>query len=87
MGELINFEEVESKVLVIRDQQVLLDRDVAELYGVETKRINEAVKNNQEKFPNGYTIALDNNELYKEKMNIGKRKYIESKIEQSHLQL
>ncbi|MCL2820640.1 MAG: ORF6N domain-containing protein, partial [Oscillospiraceae bacterium] len=49
----------------VRGQQVLLDRDVAELYGVETKRINEAVKNNQEKFPNGYTITLDNNELCK----------------------
>jgi hypothetical protein len=41
---------------------VILDSDVAELYGVETKRINEAVKNNLEKFPEGYIFELDQNE-------------------------
>ena len=65
MSELIMFEEVEKRVLVIQGQQILLDRDVAELYGVETKRINEAVKNNPEKFPNGYTIAVNKGELCK----------------------
>jgi len=44
---------------VIEDQQVLLDRDVASLYGVETKRINEAVKNNKDRFPKGYVIEID----------------------------
>ena len=43
--------DVESKILTIRDQQVILDCDVAKLYGVETKEINQAVKNNPEKFP------------------------------------
>jgi hypothetical protein len=38
---------------------VLLDADVAGIYGVETKRINEAVKNNPDKFPTGYVIELD----------------------------
>jgi len=38
---------------------VLLDRDVAALYGIETKRVNEAVKNNPDKFPDGYVIYLD----------------------------
>ena len=42
---------------------MIIDSDVAELYGVETKRINEAVKNNQDKFPTGYIIELDNKEL------------------------
>ena len=40
--DMVRFEEVESRLLTIRDQQVLLDADVAELYGVETKRVNEA---------------------------------------------
>jgi len=62
MSDLICFEEVEKRVLIIQDQQVLLDRDVAELYGVETKRINEAIANNPEKFPQGYIITLESEE-------------------------
>jgi len=65
MNEIVTFKEVEKRVLTIQGQQVLIDRDVAEFYGVETKRINEAVKNNPEKFPNGYTIAVNNDELCK----------------------
>lgn len=42
--------------------QVLVDRDVAKIYGVETKRINEAVKNNIDKFPNSYMFELENME-------------------------
>jgi hypothetical protein len=59
MNEMFKYEDVESKVLTIRGEYVIIDRDVAELYGVETKRINEAVKNNPDKFPGGYIIALD----------------------------
>lgn len=55
---LITYDQVKSKIREIRDQKVILDSDVAELYGVETKRINEAVKNNQAKFPDGYIIEL-----------------------------
>ena len=44
---------------------MLIDRDVAELYGVETKRVNEAVKNNPNKFPEGYVITLDRGDLCK----------------------
>ena len=40
---------IENKILVIREQQVMLDRDLAELYGVETKVLNQAVKNINEK--------------------------------------
>ena len=47
---IIPFKEVEEKIVVVRGQEVLLDRDVASLYGVETKRINEAVRNNPRKF-------------------------------------
>ena len=50
--------DVESKIISLRDKHVILDSDVAQLYGVETKRINEAVKNNLDKFPEGYLIEL-----------------------------
>ncbi|MCR5115157.1 MAG: ORF6N domain-containing protein [Bacteroidales bacterium] len=53
---------VEEKIITLRNQQVILDCDVAELYGVETKRINEAVSNNPEKFPEGYILQLTNSE-------------------------
>ena len=62
MNEIIKFEEVEKRVFVIREQHVLLDRDVAELYGVETREINQAVKNNPDTFPEGYIIAPNSEE-------------------------
>ena len=55
--------EVENRIITLRNQQVILDSDVADLYGVETKRINEAVSNNPEKFPEGYVFQLDNQEV------------------------
>jgi hypothetical protein len=63
MNEVLKYNQVESKLLNIRNQQVLLDSDVAELYEVETKRINEAVKNNPDKFPYGYVIELNDLEF------------------------
>ena len=57
MSNMISYEDVERRVLTIKEQQVLIDRDVAELYGVETREINQAVKNNPDKFPKGYIIA------------------------------
>jgi len=62
MNEIMRFEDVEKRILIIQKQQVLIDRDVAELYGVETKRINEAVANNPEKFPDGYILSFDSEE-------------------------
>ena len=59
MGQTEDIVKTENKIIVIRDKQVILDRDVAELYGVETKRINEALKNNPDKFPDGYVITLN----------------------------
>lgn len=55
--------EVENKIAVIRNQEVIADADVAELYGVETKRVNEAVRNNPDKFPPRYMFELTTNEL------------------------
>ena len=54
---------VEKMILVIRGKQVLLDRDLATLYGVETRRINEQVKRNIERFPEDFCFQLDKNEF------------------------
>ena len=62
--------EVERRIVVVREQQVLVDRDVAALYGVETKRINEAVRNNPDKFPDGYILELTDEEVSKIQSNI-----------------
>lgn len=59
---LISTNEVEKLMLNVRGQNVLLDRDVAMLYGVETRIVNQAVKNNPLKFPEGYIIELDEKE-------------------------
>ena len=59
MSEIVKFENLQDRIIEIRGQKVLLDVDVAEIYGVETKRINEAVKNNPKKFPSGYIVELD----------------------------
>lgn len=59
----ISIEDVQDKIIVLRGEPVILDRDVAELYGVQTREINQAVKNNSRKFPSGYTFVLDNQEV------------------------
>ena len=59
----IDINAVKSRILEIRGQQVLLDRDVAALYGVETRIINQAVKNNPDKFPAGYVAELTMREV------------------------
>ncbi len=51
------------QILVIRDKQVMLDRDLATLYGVETKRINEQVKRNKERFPEDFCFQIDKSEF------------------------
>ena len=61
-GKIITFETVRDKIIEVRGQQVILDFAVAELYGVETREINQAVRNNPHKFPNGWLIELDNKE-------------------------
>ena len=60
---MTNILEVENRMITLRGQQVILDSDVAELYGVLTKEINQAVRNNPRKFPNGYIFQLDNQEF------------------------
>lgn len=53
---------IETKILVLRKQQVMIDRDLAELYGVETKVLNQAVKRNLERFPDNFMFKLNDNE-------------------------
>ncbi len=61
--ENLNTEAVKSRLIVIRGQAVLLSRDVASLYGVETREVNQAVRNNPDKFPKGYVIDLTEGEI------------------------
>ena len=56
---VVTTHDVEERMIILRKQPVLIDADVADLYGVETKRINEAVRNNPKKFPCGYIFELD----------------------------
>ncbi len=60
MKNAITFEQIEDKIIFIHNQQVIIDSDVATLYGGETKEINQVVKNNPDKFPDGYIIVTPN---------------------------
>ena len=62
MSNIVKYEQVKDKIIVLRGQQVILDSDVATLYGVETKRVNEAVKNNPDKFPKRFLFSLSDEE-------------------------
>ncbi len=59
---LIPLEEVEKRIVIVSGQQVLLDRDVAALYGVQTREVNQAVRNNPRKFRDGYMFELTTEE-------------------------
>jgi hypothetical protein len=54
----IKFEQVKDQITTINNRKVIIDSDVALLYGVETKRINEAVSKNPDKFSEGYILEL-----------------------------
>ena len=56
--EIIHESEVKELIIELRGEKVLIDRDVAKLYGVETRDINKAVKNNADKFPENYCFSL-----------------------------
>jgi hypothetical protein len=63
MQSPISIQIIQSRIVEIRGERVLLDSDVARIYGVDTKRVNEAVKNNPKKFPQGYIVRLSKSEL------------------------
>ena len=60
----LSMKEVEEKIALIRNQEVIADADVAVLYGVQTKEINQAVRNNPDKFPAQYMFELSKSELH-----------------------
>jgi len=63
MKELVPVERITSKIYLIRGQKVMLDRDLAELYGVETKVLKQAVKRNISRFPNDFMFELSRAEF------------------------
>ena len=63
MTEVMSVDNIQSKVYVIRGQQVMLDYDLAEIYGYEVKRLNEQVKRNIARFPEDFMFQLTKNEI------------------------
>ena len=61
--ELITTDDIRSKVYIIRGQQVMLDKDLAEIYGYEVKKLNQQVKRNIERFPEDFMFRLSNGEI------------------------
>ena len=59
---IIPDEVVITKILLIRGKKVMIDKDIAELYGVQTKRLNEQVKRNKERFPSDFMFQLTQEE-------------------------
>jgi hypothetical protein len=60
--ELLPIPAIQKRILVVRDSQVMLDEDLAELYGVETRRLTEQVKRNIERFPEDFMFQLTKDE-------------------------
>jgi hypothetical protein len=59
---IVPIERIEGRILLIRGQRVILDADLAELYGVETRRLNEQVKRNADRFPDDFMFRLGRQE-------------------------
>ena len=62
MNEIVKIEDIQNKIFTIRNQQVMIDRDLAELYQVEIRVLNQAVKRNIERFPELFRFQLTQNE-------------------------
>jgi len=76
--QVLAFESIKSLIINVRDNSVLIDRDVANLYGVATKEVNQAVANNPDKFPKGYVFELSEQEkleVVKKNDHLGKIKF------------
>jgi len=63
MNDIMKFENLKDRIIELRGQSVLLDSDVAEIYKVETKRVNEAGKNNPDKYPHDYMFGISEGEF------------------------
>jgi len=62
MAGIVQFKDIENKLIEHKGQLVLIDSDIAELYGVQTRDVNKAVSNNPDKFPTGYIMQLTKDE-------------------------
>ena len=60
---LVPFERIASVIYLVRGQKVMLDRELAMLYGVETRVLNQAVKRNRERFPSDFMLELTRDEI------------------------
>jgi len=67
---ILKLEKIQSLIIELGDEKVLIDSDVADIYGVATKEINQAVSNNSEKFPDGYIFELTKDEKLEVVKNI-----------------
>ena len=63
MTQLVPIERIENRILLIRNQKVMLDRDLAELYGVTTSQLNQAVTRNLSRFPSDFMFSLTKEEF------------------------
>ena len=79
--ELITTDDIRSKVYIIRGQQVMLDKDLAEIYGYEVKKLNQQVKRNIERFPEDFMFRLSNSEIDSVRSQIVTSRNPESTIE------
>ena len=81
--------KIESLIHEIRGHKVMLDRDLAKLYGVETKVLNQAVKRNIKRFPEDFMFQLSNEELFDEstRPNEEQRKELKEKIKNEIVRL
>ena len=78
--QLVGVDNIEPLIKIIRGQQVMLDRDLTTLYGVETKRLNEQVKHNIKRFPEDFMFQLTKDECLRSQiatLNEGSDKRIE----------
>jgi hypothetical protein len=71
MSNLIPVETIESKIFLIRSQKVMLDRDLAELYDIETRVLNKAVTRNLNRFPGDFMFQLNKEEFESLKFHFG----------------
>ena len=64
LPDIIPDDVVLTKIYLIRDQKIMIDRDLAELYGIETRRLKEAVRRNRKRFPEDFMFEMTKEELF-----------------------
>src|SRR2546430_11552443 len=87
MRNLVRSEQIERAILLIRGQKVMLDYDLAKLYGVETKILNQAVKRNIKRFPGDFMFQLDIQEVRDSRSQIVTLDRKSTRLNSSHSQI